>query len=233
MRKALVVLLLGALASTAGASEIVFNNFSDVYTYLGVNYFDHPGESYNVTTGSPVGRSSTFEYTMGMAFTPSARGPLESIDLALSYFSSTGPGSGVIASLYQSDALGKPGTLLETFPLAQAGGALPSGGSPPTIWHPLTTLTSVVQPWLDDSTEYILMLDCPGPEPTADRYTWNFNNLTPLNQGFRVFRRSTDPAGTWTRQASSLSAFRVTVPEPASLALLGLASLVMLRRHRD
>lgn len=153
---------------------------------------------------------------MAKSFTVSGVYNLTSIELPLGNFNNN---TGTYNVHLCSDNSGAPGSVLETFNVnVNTGNGVGSS----------YLLNSVLMPAMTSGT-YWVTADTTDPN-LLGAWLWNNANNTG-NQSF-----STDSGSTWSAFNSTDMAVRViasqSVPEPASLAVLGLGGLALLRRRR-
>ena len=141
---------------------------------------------------------------------------LTSIEVPLGNFNSS---TGIYNVSINSDNAGVPGTSLESFNVNVTTGV-------GVVQSYL--LNSGLNPMLTTGTYYVVVTTTDGTLSGG----WGWNNAS--NNGAQQF--STDSGATWTNFTNVDVAVRVigspsTVPEPASLAVLGVGSLVLIRRR--
>ncbi|MBS1701978.1 MAG: PEP-CTERM sorting domain-containing protein [Armatimonadetes bacterium] len=159
---------------------------------------------------------ATWQY-MSRPFSVTGSYTLDSIELPLGNFNDN---TGVYDVSICADNAGVPGTVLESFAVnVTTGNGVVSS----------YLLNSALNPLLTTGTYYVTAT-------TTDANLnggWGWNNAN--NTGDQQF--STDGGGTWNNFNSTDVAVRVmgtstTVPEPASMAVLGLGALALVRRRR-
>jgi hypothetical protein len=157
--------------------------------------------------------------SMAKQFTPSfGTYTLDEIDVALSFNNNT---SAINVNLC-SDSGGSPGSVLETFSVFNTGSlSLGSRYVLSSVSHPTMTM---------GGTYYVTMT--PGDANTSGG--WNFTNDG--HQGDMQF--STNGGTSWSTFNNTDGAVTVqgklqSVPEPASLAVLGLGAIALIRRKRS
>lgn len=164
-----------------------------------------PGDSFNVSSGWSIGGS--IEQRVAFQFTSASTGVLASVEFA--YF--TGAPGTLNVELFEdsSDTIGNQMVVW---------GTSPSG--------PITTLNNVFPSVaLTAGNKYWLQVS--GVTSTGANGGWNLNDQ---NLFSNAYYWSTSGSGYTSLQTS---AFRVnTVPEPASMAALGLGALALVRKRR-
>ena len=173
------------------------------------NYGSGASGSYAVYGSNTIGGVAT-----ASAFTPGADATLDSFMVAADYF---GGSSNFIMEL-ASDSGGVPGSVLE-----QISFTLPSGNG---VSNP-TTVLSTLHTALSAGTQYwaVMIADPGNPDGKAE---WFMN---PANAGGGA---QFVGGGPWTFGAGPLLEVDGTVPEPSTVALLGLgiAGVASLRKYR-
>lgn len=205
--KAAAILLLSALMACAGPVVL--------YSNLG------PGDTWDYRAWSIGGGDlyGSAGYEVAIGFTPAVSAPLESVELALSWF--LGP-TAVDVSLLEDDG-GVPGAVIESYL------GLTMSPSPGT----LLMATSTAHPLLVAGTQYWLAAMPSDPIDTLGGWNWTLPQVIgPL--AWRI------GDGLWTSDGVVQSAARIMgdtgdtgVPEPAAflLAAAGLLGLATLRRR--
>lgn len=186
------------VASKAGAVTIVYDNFG-------------PGDSYSTNLLWALGQQPGLgDIDRGFAFTPSKNGYLYSVEVAISLTIFASPN--VLDLWVMDDAGGEPGNILESFNLVDAMG--PAG-----FLNPPVAAMASGNTFLSASEQYWLIASLPDPTTSAG---WNFNttgDIAPLATRFDL--------GAWTVNNQGSGAFRITVPEPAVIALFGLGMIAL------
>jgi len=182
-----------------------------IYSNLG------PSNSFDPIDGYYVNGSNFNNQVIAQQFTPGVTSTFQDAIVALSDFA--GSGSQVVVSL-ETDAGGQPGVILEQ--LTVGGFSAYPGGS-------LVTATSNLHPTLLAGTNYWLVLSASSP---TDDGVWMFNTIGDTSTGGNfLFNQSGSTTGPWNPDnGTTRSAFEIdgnptgasAVPEPATLALLGL-----------
>ncbi|MCX6629252.1 MAG: hypothetical protein NTW28_16670 [Candidatus Solibacter sp.] len=192
-----LVLLLVCAGGTASADVL--------YTTFG------PGDAFNSHTlqyvgdGAAVGQSF-LNRQVANRFTVASEAEVTGYRVAISHFTGSGPGDGLL-SLWAGDTA--PGTLLEAGILFDTG--VGTAG--------IATVSSTFHPLLSPGNTYWLVLSATSPE----LYRWYFA-LTPSPAGSEIlYRDNSDPA--WNSAGTDASAFEVNgviggVPEPGAWLLL-------------
>lgn len=143
---------------------------------------------------------------------------LTEIDIALAFFTT----DSVLNVNLCADNAGVPGSILETFGVINVGGDLSSGSE--------YVLNSVTHPLLTMGGTYYVTIT---PGTPGSSGGWNFTNdgHTGPNQwssnGGITWNSVTELDGAVTVQGALTS-----VPEPTSLAVLGLGAVALIRRRR-
>jgi hypothetical protein len=168
----------------------------------GVGYF--PSVGWNINSGSSLGKTFTISNTFN----------LTQIDVALRL---AGESDQVLLSL-RSDVGGQPGSALETFTLTNSFGGGTAG---------VFTANSILNPEMSAGTYHVTI------ETIGDAAgKWNLNN----GAGTGPMVVSTDGGSSWTTFTDTNGAIRVfgtqPVPEPATMAVLGLGTLAIIRRRK-
>ncbi len=192
--------------ATLSCADIAFNSFG-------------AGDSYNTTTGWTLGGASSPVGLnwQGDQFVAGAGGTLVSITVAEQWAS----GSNALSfGLYNDDGADGVGSWITTWSFS---GPSFGSGAPPTVLpnaFPWITLTAGQKYWVIGST---------GDD------TWG--TLNKNDQGMTgPHAYSTDSGASWSYSTQVTSAFRVeveSVPEPCSMAALGLGALALVRRRRS
>lgn len=174
-----------------------------------VNTFGPSGIGYFPSVGWTIdgGQSLGKTFSIASSFT------LSEIDVALRM---DGDSDQMLVSL-RSDASGQPDAALEAFTVTSGFGAGTAG---------VYALTSVTNPILAAGTYYVTIEPLNGATGK-----WNLNNGG--GQGSMVV--SSDGGSSWTGFTDTNGAIRVqgaAVPEPATMTVLGLATMALLKRRR-
>jgi len=194
--------LLGLIcfACAAEAKTIVFDNFG-------------PNGSYDVTRGYTlaVGLNSTglppnTDLDQGALFIPSQSGYLSDIWLAVGQTS----GDNELDLWLMDNVAGQPGSILESFHFSNAMG--PFGSNNPPLHADGNGST-----FLTAGVEYWLIASLSGPDAAA---AWNWNDIG--DQGPITFRENLGPWQGSSAGETINNVFRVAVPEPGTLSLIGL-----------
>lgn len=174
----------------------------DTFGTSGTGY--HPIAGWTINSGSFIGQS----------FTTAGTYTFQSIDLPFRMAAETDQ----FQVNLRSSTAGLPGSVIESFTVTNAFGASTSG---------LYQLTSSLSPILNPGTYFITV---EGLADGAGRWLLN----TGANTGQNVV--SVDGGGIWSPFTDTLGALRVSgaqvVPEPATMAALGLGIVAMMRRRK-
>jgi hypothetical protein len=192
-------------ACAAEAKTIVFDNFG-------------PNDSYDVSHGYTlaVGLNSTglppnTNLDQGALFIPSDSGYLSDIWLAVGL----GSGANELDVWLMDTVAGQPGSILESFHFSNAMG--PFGSNNPPLHAGGNGST-----FLTAGLEYWLIASLSGPNAAA---AWNLNDIG--DQGPITFRENLGPWQGSSAGETINNVFRVAVPEPGTLGLIGLGFGVM------
>ena len=197
-RAAIAALGLGLACLPSARADVIFNDFGT-------------GDAFQGGTGLTIaGAASTVGSTdiQGATFTAGVTANLGEIDVAFFYAQGSGKFN---LGLYADDGQGAPGTLLESI---QAIGPAPAG------LGELIAASSSLHPLLTAGTNYWLIAS---PSDPASWVGWNFNSAGATGTGY--LNIDGDP---FTLPDQVLPTFRLigaSVPEPSSMALLGLGGL--------
>ena len=193
------------------ASTIVFDNFG-------------PGDAYDVAVGYTlaVGMNSTglppnTDLDEGALFIPSQSGFLSDIWLAVGLLS----GANELDAWLMDSVGGQPGSILESFHFSNQ--MAPFGSNNPLLHGKGNGSTFLTQ-----GTEYWLIASLAGPDAAA---AWNDNSIGAL--GPITFRENLGPWQGTSAGVTINNAFRVAVPEPGALGLLGLGMGMLGWRRRQ
>lgn len=186
----------------AGAVSAQADVLVNTFGGSGSGYF--PSVGWNLNSGQWLGKT----------FTTGADYNLSEIRVALRMEGDTDQ---MLVSL-RSDSAGQPGTTLESFTLTSAFGANTTG---------VYTMTSGSNPLMTAGTYYVTIETIGG---AAGK--WSLNNGA--GQGAMVV--SNDGGSSWggftdTNGAISVAGI-LAVPEPASMLVLGLGAMALIRRKR-
>jgi hypothetical protein len=209
-----IVFAVGLGASPASA-DIIFSDFG-------------PSLSYDCCTGYAVAGSGRWlgsSATDADEFTTAAGGAVAQIDLAVGYFPTPDgdapPSPYLFYASIWTDVNGLPGSQLARWDdlYSTTQFLFPSG---------VVTISGISGLYLDSGQSYFMVL---GPMDLTDTSwnVWNYND-----QGVTGLALSSADGGTTWNNNTTLGAFDIVVPEPASLLLLGtgLAVVVAAKRRR-
>jgi hypothetical protein len=205
-------LLGGLLLTRPTIAYDAFNNFG-------------PGDTYDTTTGYTIAGTAAdapfSPHIVGSRFTAEATGILAVIRIALKDQFTPGFNQDDVR-LYQADLAGNIGPIMAAF---TRGGLPPSGGSDPpetiTSFDPAVVLTSGNQYWI---------VVAPGDSTTESGWNWSSDGAGDL------FADSTNNGLSYsytTRRRGAMRIEVISIPEPATMSLLILATAAWcLRRGR-
>jgi hypothetical protein len=187
----------------------IFNNFG-------------AGDSYKTNQGDAIGKVGANNFTTASEFTATSSGNLSSITIALSRIGSAGSGD-VTVKLETDSGSGGPGSVIESFSVPVSSLGAFGGNNSPVV------LNSVLDPALTAGTDYWLVVSAPSP----DSIDWNFNPIGDIGDHATSVNGGAFFLGSGTHGAFRLdSGLAAAVPEPATLALVGLGALGLVGYRR-
>ena len=192
--------VLGLSVSSVTLASVVFSNFG-------------AGRVYDINNGNAVGNGFDGSvYMQGSSFTPGANAVFGSLEIALSV---AGSQSAPVTISLMADAGNLPGATMESWLLGPGSLGLLGVNNTPI------TLTSALGLTFLFGTEYWVTASAGNAD---DAVAWNWNSIGDINDT----AINQDGGGWWGPSGFTPGAFQVdsadtTVPEPATLALVGLA----------
>ncbi len=183
----IILALLLAAPPPVRATTILFSDFG-------------PRDTFNTTTGYPIGQVGSTNFAVADQFTPLASGDLASITLALGHLT----GGTTLNVSVDTDNGGKPGATLASL---TANVSDPFGTN-------VVTLDTTSGPLLQAGTPYWLVVSS-----SSGGFAFNFNNIGDIGPHGTSINGGAFSVANTTLGAFSVSGNVAAVPEPSTLVL--------------